>query len=156
MKKQLTKRLVGLLLSSAMVLSLTACGSKPAPVSETPTTVSESTEEASVVEETPEEPEYDFGGRVVRIGSYYDMTPDPNKNAIEAALAERIAYVEKTYNCKIEFVDLGGNYVDQYVTSVLAGDPVCDIGYAVTLVIMQQNNFLEFGRKLVHGFSQCG
>ena len=136
MKKQLTKRLVGLLLSSAMVLSLTACGSKPASVSETPTTVSESTEEASVVEETPEEPEYDFGGRVVRIGSYYDMTPDPNANAIEAALAERISYVEENNNCKIEFVDLGGNYVDQYVTSVLAGDPVCDIGYAVTTKVL--------------------
>ena len=135
MKKQLTKRLVGLLLSSAMVLSLTACGTKTTSVSETPATVSE-TVEASVEEETPAEPEYDFGGRVVRIGSYYDMTPDPNKNAIEAALAERIAYVEENYNCKIEFVDLGGNYVDQYVTSVLAGDPVCDIGYAVTTKVL--------------------
>lgn len=79
-----------------------------------------------------ETPEYDFGGRVVRIGSYYDMTPDPEENALEAALAERIAFVEENYNCKIEFLEITGDYVDEYVTSVLAGDPVCEIGYVIT------------------------
>lgn len=80
--------------------------------------------------------EYDFGGRVFRIGSYYDMTPDPESNAVNAALSERIAYVEKTYNCTIEFVDLGDDYVNDYTNSVLAGDPVCDIGYAITTTVL--------------------
>ena len=83
-----------------------------------------------------EDAEYDFGGRVFRIGSYYDMTPDPQSNAVNAALSERIAYVEEHYNCTIEFVDLGEDYVDDYTTSVLAGDPVCDIGYAITTTVL--------------------
>ena len=80
--------------------------------------------------------EYDFGGRVFRIGSYYDMTPDPESNAVNAALSARIAYVEETYNCTIEFVDLGDDYVNDYTTSVLAGDPVCDVGYAITTTVL--------------------
>lgn len=80
--------------------------------------------------------EYDFGGRVFRIGSYYDMTPDPQSNAVNAALSERIAYVEEHYNCTIEFVDLGEDYVDDYTTSVLAGDPICDVGYAITTTVL--------------------
>ncbi|MBD5466861.1 MAG: hypothetical protein HDR21_01775 [Lachnospiraceae bacterium] len=83
-----------------------------------------------------EDAEYDFGGRVFRIGSYYDMTPDPQSNAVNAALSERIAYVEEHYNCTIEFVDLGEDYVDDYTTSVLAGDPVCDVGYAITTTVL--------------------
>ncbi|MCM1102615.1 MAG: hypothetical protein NC409_00800 [Clostridium sp.] len=83
-----------------------------------------------------EDAAYDFGGRVFRIGSYYDMTPDPQSNAVNAALSERIAYVEDHYNCTIEFVDLGEDYVDDYTTSVLAGDPVCDIGYAITTTVL--------------------
>ena len=83
-----------------------------------------------------ENAEYDFGGRVFRIGSYYDMTPDPQSNAVNAALSERIAYVEEHYNCTIEFVDLGEDYVDDYTTSVLAGDPVCDVGYAITTTVL--------------------
>lgn len=138
MKKTLTKRLAGLLLSAAMVLSFAACGDAPAAVSNAPVSTSaEQKVEASTPEETaPLLPEYDFGGRVVKIGSYYDMTPDPEANAIEAALAERIKFVEENYNCKIEFVNLGGDYINKYVTSVLAGDPVCDIGYAVTTKVL--------------------
>lgn len=83
-----------------------------------------------------EEPEYDFGGRVVRIGSYYDMTPDPEASALEAALAERIEFVEENYNCDIQFLEITGDYVDEYVTSVLAGDPICEIGYVITNTLL--------------------
>lgn len=82
------------------------------------------------------EQKYDFGGRVVRIGSYYDMTPKAEDSALKAARAERIKYVEDNYNCKIEFVAIDGDYVSKYITSVLAGDPICDIGYVVTDKLM--------------------
>lgn len=139
------KKIVAVLISAVMVFSLAACGSNgddttnPTP---TPTQSAGSpTEEANDVdnaESTPEAtptealPSYDFGGRVVRIGSYYDMAPNPESSAFQEAFADRIKFVEDNYNCTIEFVNLGGNYVDQYVTSVLAGDPVVDVGYMLS------------------------
>ncbi|MBE5835249.1 MAG: hypothetical protein E7309_11465 [Butyrivibrio sp.] len=145
-KKRAGLRVMAVITSAVMVLSVAGCGSSTGDSTATTTDQTEqatevaSTETAEAATEATEEaepePQYDFGGRVVRIGSYYDMTPDPEKNAIEAALAERIAYVEENYNCKIEFVDLGGDYVNDYVTSVLAGDPVVDIGYAVTTTVL--------------------
>lgn len=83
-----------------------------------------------------EEPAYDFGGRTVRIGSYYDMTPDPTKSVFNQAFADRIAYVEENYNCNIEFVVVGDDYVSSYVTSVLSGDPVCDVGYILSYKLL--------------------
>lgn len=148
-RKNLTvKKLVALMLAAAMGMSLAACGnsgnSESAGNQEQGTAQNEPA--ASAAQESEEETagtsgaspdaEYDFGGRVFRIGSYYDMTPDPQSNAVNAALSERIAYVEENYNCTIEFVDLGEDYVDDYTNSVLAGDPVCDIGYAITTTVL--------------------
>lgn len=127
-RRTMTKRVVSAMLTTAMVASLCACGGGDETTS---TTVGTETD-ASVNSDA----EYDFGGRTFRIGSYYDMTPDPESNAVNAALAERIAYVEENYNCTIEFVDLGEDYIDDYTTSVLAGDPVCDIGYAITTTVL--------------------
>ncbi|MCR5278981.1 MAG: hypothetical protein K6E19_06030 [Lachnospiraceae bacterium] len=140
MKNKLVSKMLAAALSATMVLALAGCGetasvsSASASTSKTEASVSTSTESsASVSEEAKvEEPEYDFGGREFKIGSYYDMTPDPNAGALEAALAERIAEVESKYNCKITFVDLGDDYVADYVTSVLAGDPIVDVGYVIT------------------------
>ena len=143
-KAYLTRKVLAAALSAAMVLSMAACGNEAGgdsssagdstqqsdvQQSDAGTESGESSEESS--EETPEEPAYDFGGRVLRIGSYYDMTPNPEDSVLEALLAERIAFVEENYNCKIEFVVLD-DYVTEYVTSVLAGDPVVDIGYHIT------------------------
>lgn len=147
-RKQLTKRTVAAILSAIMAVSLTGCGgaadtsavqTEQETKTEVQTTQEIQAEDVAKIEAATQEPEetaYDFGGRVVRIGSYYDMTPDPEANAISAALAERIAYVEENYNCKIEFVNLEGDYINDYVTSVLAGDPVVDIGYAVTTKVL--------------------
>ena len=152
MKKTLGKKLLAVVLSVIMILSAVGCTkneepaqnpSTPAPTQATSTgdTKQDTTQKQDTTTPEPTEaptptpepvPEYDFGGRVFKIGSYYDMTPDPNSGALEAALADRIAEVEENYNCKIEFVDLGGDYVADYVTSVLAGDPIVDIGYVVT------------------------
>ena len=151
MKNTLSKRLLALVLCFIMILAVTGCKKDETPSgtdagnnagstatqapAQTGDNKQDTTTPAPTEEPTPEpepEPEYDFDGRVFRIGSYYDMTPDPNSGALEAALADRIAEVEEKYNCTIEFVDLGGDYVADYVTSVLAGDPIVDIGYVVT------------------------
>lgn len=132
------KRIVPILLSTCMVISLCACGAGDNTTDVVANQTSENNKEQEVVsnDEESTESEYDFGGRVFKIGSYYDMTPDPESNAVNAALAERIAYVEENYNCTIEFVNLGEDYIDDYTTSVLAGDPVCDIGYAITTTVL--------------------
>ena len=135
MKNKLFRKVLATVVCAAMTLAMVGCGDKT-PASNSVSSASQasvsSASASASEEEKPAEPEYDFGGRTFRIGSYYDMTPDPEKGALEAALAARIAEVEEKYNCKIEFVDLGGDYVADYVTSVLAGDPIVDVGYVIT------------------------
>ena len=142
------KKCLALTLSASMLMSMAACGGEaPDQNQDTPTPVpttsgSETTPEPTKAEEgdttpteeapTPtEEPKLDFGGRTVRIGSYYDMTPDPSKDTFSKAFSDRIKFVEDNYNCKIEFINVG-DYMSSYVTSVLAGDPSCDMGYMLT------------------------
>lgn len=142
-KKGFRKRMLSFALVAAMALSMTACGGTQDDNGADPTKAA-GTENVTGKNDNPGnngadktgEAEYDFGGRVFRIGSYYDMTPDPESNAVNAALAERIAYVEKNYNCTIQFVDLGEDYVDDYTNSVLSGNPICDIGYAITTTVL--------------------
>lgn len=147
-KNLAVKKSAAVMLAATMCMSLAACGSSgdsgnsgnqdqsvEKQESDTGTPSDNGGEEAGT-SGAASDAEYDFGGRVFRIGSYYDMTPDPQSNAVNAALSERIAYVEKNYNCTIEFVDLGEDYVDDYTNSVLAGDPVCDIGYAITTTVL--------------------
>lgn len=125
MKNKVSQKLLALALCAAMAGTMAGCGSSPAGGSNesTPASTPASTPESSTTEgskseeskepETTPEPEetYDFGGRTIRIGSYYDMTPDPSKGAIEAALADRIQFVEDNYNCNIEFLKIDGDYV---------------------------------------------
>ena len=142
------KKLLAIALCATIIGTMAGCGNsaeeapKEQDTVQTPETPaaqpSEEAEENSSEEAASTEPEetYDFGGRTFRIGAYYDLTPNPDAGALEAALAERVKYVEDNYNCKIEFVDLGGDYVADYVTSVLAGDPCVDIGYVVTTKLL--------------------
>ncbi len=142
------KKLLALTLSASMLMSMAACGGEsaddqtPTPKPTTsgteatpePTKEGDKTPDATPTEEAPtptEEPKLDFGGRTVRIGSYYDMTPDPNKDTFNKAFSDRIKFVEDNYNCKIEFINVG-DYMSSYVTSVLAGDPSCEMGYMLT------------------------
>ncbi len=157
-----TQKVLALVLAVILAFAMTACGGENAPTEtggnqgnasagstdgsqedEGGKSDSPENSEASSQGSQTEEPEYDFGGRVFRIGSYYDMTPDPESNAVNAALAERIAYVEENYNCTIEFVDLGDDYIDDYTNTVLAGDPIVDIGYAITTTVLP--NLIEGG-----------
>lgn len=128
---------IALLLAAVMAMGIVGCG-KDTGANSSAESKQESVEQTVAGETTEEsqEPMYDFGGRVVRIGSYYDMTPDPDGNLFEQAYAKRIKYVEETYNCKIEFVNVGGDYTGAYVNSVLAGDPVCDVGYMLSYKLL--------------------
>lgn len=142
------KKLLALGMSATMALTMAGCGAKntDAETTLTPAPTKQAEESNGGSETTPTDepeatpteavPEYDFGGRTVRIGGYYDMTPNPDGNVFEAAFAERIAYVEENYNCNIEFVNVGGDYVSSYVTSVLSGDPVCDVGYILSYKLL--------------------
>lgn len=134
-KKNMTVKFLSMLLAAGMVVSLTACGGGSDAGTESGAQAENAGGESADNGGTADG-DYDFGGRVFRIGSYYDMTPDPESNAVNAALSERIAYVEENYNCTIEFVDLGEDYIDDYTTSVLAGNPICDIGYAITTTVL--------------------
>lgn len=140
-----TKRFLALVLCLVMVLSLAACNNnKTTPTgtdkpSEAPASPTDNPAKPTdkPAEPTPTEaPKYDFGGRTIRIGSYYDMTPDPQASALKEALANRIKFVEDNYHCHVEFVDLGGDYFNTYVTSVLSGEPCCDIGYVMTYKLL--------------------
>lgn len=139
------KKQLAALLILAMTMSLGGCGKEKEEsvnkdLTPTPTTEAQKdekepspTEPAGTQEPTPtEEPKYDFKGRVLKIGSYYDMTPTSDGNAYKQALAERIAFVEENYNCTIEFVTIPDDYNAAYITSVLSGDPICDIGYVLS------------------------
>lgn len=152
MKNKVSQKLLAFTLCAAMAGAMAGCGtpaesnnsgtpSNGGGNSQSSTQNSSQGGQDSTGESSPEvtpEPEetYDFGGRTVRIGSYYDMAPDPTKGAMEAALADRIKFVEDNYNCTIEFVNLGGDFMADYVTSVLAGDPVVDVGYIVTTKLL--------------------
>ncbi len=143
------KRVLEVAMCLTLVVSLCACGNnsatnaeptaEPTAAEATATATPEPTKAADAATPTPTtepEPTYDFGGRVLKIGSYYDMTPDPEKSALSEAFAERIAYVEDNYNCKIEFVAIPDDYTATYITSVLAGDPICDFGYVMSYKLL--------------------
>ncbi len=128
------KKVSALLLSMAMILSLAACGANSETGGQTQTPEATPVQQTEQPTATPEpEPEYDFGGMTLKIGWFSDNGgPDPEANALSEAYYNRIKEVESTYNCKIEFVNCTGDYYNKYVTSVLAGDPIVDIGYLMT------------------------
>ncbi len=73
----------------------------------------------------------DFGGRVFRIGAWWDRSPVEGTTAWDDAFAARIREVEADANCRVEFVTVADTD-NAYVTSTLAGAPVCDIATALT------------------------
>ena len=96
-----------------------------------PATPAPSTETAAETpKEEPAEPEaepVDLGGRVIKVASWWDLKP-AGTTAGEKARLEKIAEIEKKYNCKIEFVNVPfEEYMNKFTTSVLAGEPFADI-----------------------------
>ncbi len=77
----------------------------------------------------------DFGGRIFKIGAWWDRTPIEGKTIWDDAYIKKMKEIEDNCNCTIEFVTVS-DLSETYVTTTLAGDPVCDIGTALTSVLL--------------------
>ncbi len=139
--KQTSKKLLALLLALTLVLSLAACSDKDQTQGETPTTTpagSDDTAATSVPEADPY-PAFDFGGRTIKLGvwwDYYytsahsDISEDAGMSNAETAQLklDNVRRIEEKYNCRIEAVNLGWDGLqDSINTSITAGTPECDI-----------------------------
>jgi len=132
---------------ACMVMSMVGCKGKendPGSADATPTTAPGSTNapDPTKAPDPTDVPKLNFNGRVVRIGAHWDLTPDPTTNQWREDWSNRIKFVEDEYNCKIEFVLVDDLY-NTYVTSVLAGDPVVDVGYVMSYRLLPA--FIEGG-----------
>lgn len=135
MSKKITK-LIALLLSAMMLLSLTAC-------TNTGDSGNDEGETNSAIEAIDEYfadyPAFDMGGRVIKIAMFYDMYYDsydekPEDNpGIEdldrgQLMLDNVKRIEEKYNCKIEYVNPGSESLKSSLqTSVVAGTPDYDV-----------------------------
>lgn len=135
------KKLVVFMLSLSMVFSLAACGSKEKAAD---TTATPTVGAADVAEATPTAvPEryeaFDFGGREIKVGLWWDyyytsehtkIEDDPALSNTETAQMklDNVRRIEEKYNCKIKFVNLGWQgIINSINTTIAAGTPECDI-----------------------------
>lgn len=141
------KKLVAMMLSMAMVLTATGCGSETTPdatetnagadtkteqsAETTDTKVADTTAADTTVQETTEPV-------VIRYGTHWVNDLDPNhvdevtgeytmsETNRQAALAALEA-VKSELNVEFEFIQYSGDVRNDLMTSVLAGNPICDI-----------------------------
>lgn len=153
------KKVVSLMLTSAMVLSMAGCGtSSSGGAASTSGESSDETAEASAsisdgdtaqASEASTEAAYsnfpakDLGGRTIKIGIWWDEFWDSNYQTLDdidkaggtydnadtmQMKLDAVRAVEKKWNCKIEWVNLGWDGIIESInTSVTAGTPDCDI-----------------------------
>ncbi|HEX3077310.1 MAG TPA: extracellular solute-binding protein [Lachnospiraceae bacterium] len=153
-----SKKLIAMLLCIVMVLPFTACGKKEKTEDASSEAVQEETktDDATTEDATAEEastdtaaettevaddvyPEFDLGGRTIKVGlwwDYYytsdhdDIADDPGLSNAETAQMklDNVRRIEQKYNCKIQFVNLGWEGIIESInTSILAGTPECDV-----------------------------
>lgn len=89
----------------------------------------EATEEPA--EEATEEA-IDLQGQPIKIAAWWDadprLIPEAERDAYDQKAVEQIEKVEQKYNTKIEYVKIDyGQFVEQFTTTSLAGEPVADI-----------------------------
>jgi len=156
--KKICKNFIAALLTLAMLLAFTACGKQEAKDTTTqdtkkdtatvntatPTQPPETDTDVKPTEKPAEEendpyPAFDFGGRTIKVGIWWDyyytskhtsISDDPGMTNAETAQMrlDNVRRIEKKYNCKIEYVNLGWNGVIESInTSIAAGSPECDI-----------------------------
>lgn len=140
------KKALALILSAAMVASMAACGDDSQPSSEPPSQSGGGTSEetpASTPDSTPVESD---GGNeivnsepvVIRYGTHWVNELDPNHvddvtgeytmgEAQRQAGLVALQAVKETYNVDIEFLQYPVDVQTDLMTSVLAGDPICDL-----------------------------
>lgn len=153
------RKLISLLMVMCMFSLLAACGGatekekttettndSATDVTAGPNTTSTETNTTADVTEAAVDPGFeavDLGGRVIKIGSFYDFWLDSDFKTIEDVEAAGITYSNATimqkqldnlakvcekWNCKIEWVNLGWDGIQQSInTSITAGSPECDI-----------------------------
>lgn len=151
--KKTSKKIIALILCVAMtMLSLAACGGNAKESSgdnakATPTTAAKGDKEEAAATATPTPtpepvdpyPAFDFGGRTIKVGiwwDYYytsdhtDISADPKVVNTETAQMrlDNVRRVEEKYNCKIQFINFGWDGIKTSITtSITAGTPECDI-----------------------------
>lgn len=138
------RTLLSLVLVASLSFAAVACGTGGS--SDPTTTGGKSTDAADETSEPTEGdvgPSHDFEGTTLKIGSYYDMTPDPDANALAEAKFNSIERIRNEYNGDVEYVTIPGDYNAVYVTSVLSGDPIVDFGYILSYRLLP--GFIEGG-----------
>jgi len=125
-----------ILLVLCMLVGLAACGSSTDPgkqqeeETKTPTTE----EQTDSKEEKPEEAEekeevFDLGGATIVQGAWFNLRPEPGTSEAADNTLARIAELEEKYNFKMEFLELPvEQYHENFTSSILAGDPIVDVG----------------------------
>lgn len=138
------KKLLSLVLSAAMVLSLAACGNddEPSESSSTPessATPAPSESESPESDESSEEPGGATGEPVViRYGTHWVAGLDPNYTdevtgeytmgeAERQASLAGLEAIKNELNVEFEFLQYPVDVQSDLMTSVLAGNPICDI-----------------------------
>lgn len=153
------RKLLSLVLSAAMVFALAACGDNAAPANNDSSSQPESTNQESSPEQSPAAGDEEPGGVpsgdpvVIRYGTHWVNELDPNKTDDvtgeytmadvnrQAALAG-LAAIKEAYNVEFEFLQYPVDVQSDLMTSVLAGDPICDIALlwgGVEPTILAQN-----------------
>jgi ABC-type glycerol-3-phosphate transport system substrate-binding protein len=132
MKNVKALKIISVFLIIAMVFVGCSQPEEPAaqePAAETPVA------ETPVAEEPAAEPEpekIDLQGQTIKIAAWWDADPrkveEAKRSAYKIKQIELIEEVEKKYNCKIEYVNVGwGEFVQTFTTTSLAGEPFADI-----------------------------
>lgn len=124
-------KLVSMILLAFVLVFVTACGGNNAstPGSNQPAgdPVTTTPQQPADTPEEPEEPAVDLGGRVIRLAAWWDDTPTPD-SADGMYRIEQEEKVKAKYNVEIEYVNIPfEEYMDNFTTSVLAGDPMADM-----------------------------
>lgn len=124
------KKLISVAMVGTMAVSMIACGSSSSGSSSSAPAASNS---GSAEVEVPSET------RTIKIGTWYDHYYDSTHEDIYAnpsmddeeeaqKMFDNTKAVEEKYNCKIEFVNLTWDGVQESInTSILAGTPDCDV-----------------------------
>ena len=125
------KKLMALLLAVVMVVSLSACGGGD--------NNTETPGGNVVADDGTGYPAFDMKGRVIKIAMFYDSyydsndtKPEDNPGVVDMEMAQmmldNVRRIEKKYNCKIEYVNPGGDALKTSLnTSVVAGTPEYDV-----------------------------
>ena len=136
------KKVLAILLSAAMAFSLSACGdSGSEPSSDASTPTSEAQDEPSSQPEQstePDTPSAPAETTVIRYGMHWLPDIDPNNTdavtgeytmdeARRQASLAGLQAIKDTYNVEFEFLQFPNDVQEDLMTSVLAGDPICDL-----------------------------